>query len=129
MILALARGRTIRSAARVAGFSERQTHRKLGDPAFRGRVSKVRGAIVGRAVGILSAAGAEAARTLQKLLASQTDQVRLAAARSILELGTKLRETMELTERIEALEWQLQKQRSGQSGNDYAIGGGNRGTG
>jgi len=106
LILALARGLTVRAAAKMSGYSERQAHRKIDDPAFSRRVSEVRGAVMGRAIGILSAAGTEAARTLRKLLASETDQVRLAAARSILELGNKLREATELSERIEALERQ-----------------------
>ena len=105
LILALALGGlTVRSAAKASGFSERQAHRKVDDPAFRRRVGEARAAIVGQAVGILSAAGTEAARTLRKLLASEADQVRLAAGRCILELGNRLRETTELAERIEALE-------------------------
>jgi hypothetical protein len=54
---------------------------------------------------MLSAAGGEAVKTL---LALQKDTVpaavRLGAARAILELGVKLRETAELQERIAALE-------------------------
>ena len=60
LILALARGLNVRAAAKASDYSERQTHRKLAEPAFRCRVSEARGAIVGRAVGILSAASTEA---------------------------------------------------------------------
>lgn len=104
LVLALARGLNIRSAAKVSGYSERQVHRKLDDPEFRSRVSKMSCAIVGRSVGILAAAAAEAAQTLRKLLKCSSDQVKLAAARSILELGTKLREATDLAARVELLE-------------------------
>jgi hypothetical protein len=104
LVLAVGRRLTVRAAAKASGYCERQAHRKLDDPAFRRRVVEARGAIVGRAVSVLSAAGVEAAQTLRKLLASPTDQIRLAAARSILELGTKLRDSVELSERIEALD-------------------------
>jgi hypothetical protein len=120
LILSLARGLNVRAAAKASGYSERQTHRKLAEPVFRRRVSEARGAIVGRAVGMLSAAGTEAARTLKKSLKSETDLVRLSAARSILELGNKLRETAELTERIEALE-ALQERQGQQAGNSQPM--------
>jgi hypothetical protein len=45
-----------------------------------------------QAVGILSAAGTQAAQTLRTLLTSQADQIRLSAARTILETAAKLRE-------------------------------------
>ena len=63
----------------LSGYSERQAHRKLGDPNFRRRVSEAREAIVNEAVGVLTAAGTEAARTLRSLLASNADQVKLSA--------------------------------------------------
>jgi len=123
LVLALARGLNVRSAAKVSGYSERQAHRKLDDPAFRIRVSNVRSEVVGQAVGILAAAGAEAARTLRKLLASPADQVKLAAARSILEVGNKLRETTELAKRIEAIERRQEQQqtKSASSGRTMGI--------
>jgi hypothetical protein len=47
---------------------------------------------------------AEAVDTLAALLLAKSEMVRLTAARSILELGTKLRESGEFDERITALE-------------------------
>ena len=46
----------------------------------------------------------EAADTLRGLLKADSDAVKLGAARSLLELGTKLREAVELEERLTDLE-------------------------
>ena len=73
---------------------------------------------MGLAVGILTAAGTEAARTLRRLLKADSEQVRLAAAKGILELGPKLRESTELTERIEVLERITVVEDEGWYGND-----------
>ena len=47
---------------------------------------------------------AEAADTLRGLLNAEGENVRLGAARSILELGTKLRDAVEIEERLVELE-------------------------
>jgi hypothetical protein len=49
----------------------------------------------------------EAADTLRDLLGSTSPTARLGAARSILELSVKLRESIELEERLQALEQRL----------------------
>jgi HEAT repeat protein len=49
---------------------------------------------------------AEAADMLRQLLAAKSENVRLGAARSLLELGVKLREAVELEERVRLLEEQ-----------------------
>jgi hypothetical protein len=107
LIAALAAGASVQAAARAGGLSERTVYRRLEDPAFRKSVNDARTEIVSRSVAKLSAASTEAAETLRKLLYSDKDFTRLAAARTILELGARLREQQELTERIAALEEQL----------------------
>lgn len=102
--LAIASGTSVREAAAAAGLSERTAYRRLRDPAFRRRVSEFRASLLSEAVGRLSEAANEAVSTLKALLSSRTDSVRLSAARTILELGPKLREQAELEERIAALE-------------------------
>jgi hypothetical protein len=102
--LAVASGTSLREAARSAGISESTAYRRLKDPAFCRRVSEIRTSFLNEAVGRLSEAANEAVSTLKALLASRTDSVRLGAARTILELGPKLREQAELEERITALE-------------------------
>jgi hypothetical protein len=48
--------------------------------------------------------------TLRGLLAGESESVKLGAARSILELGWKLKEAVELELRIAALEQRLREQ-------------------
>ena len=107
MVAALAAGASVPAAAKAGGASERTLWRRLEDAAFRKAVEDARAEIVKRAVAKLSAASTEAADTLRQLLYSDMDFARLAAARSILELGAKLREQGELSERISALEREL----------------------
>jgi hypothetical protein len=107
LLLALACGATVENAARAAGVSPRTAHRRLADPAFRQRLHQVRGAMVERTAGMLTAAAGEAVKTLLALQQETTPAaVRLGAARAILELGTKLREAAELEARLAALEAQ-----------------------
>lgn len=110
LALSLARGSTVRAAARTAGYSERQTHRKLAEPEFRRRVSMIRQGLVDQAVGLLSAANADAAITLRKLLKATSPSIRLSAAKCILETSAKLREGLELWERVTSLEDNIRKQ-------------------
>jgi AcrR family transcriptional regulator len=102
--LAIASGTSLREAARTAGISESTAYRRLKDRAFRRRVSEIRTSFLNEAVGRLSEAANEAVSTLKALLVSGTDSVRLSAAKTILELGPRLREQAELEERITALE-------------------------
>lgn len=106
-LLALAAGQTACDAALAAGIGERTATRQLADPAFRTRVSELQGEMVARALGHLADGMAEAAETLRALLKAESESVRLGAARSLLELGNKLRESVELEERLAALEGRL----------------------
>jgi len=113
LVLALARGLTVRLAAEEAGFGERTAHRRLDDPEFRRRVSVVRGELMEQAGGRLSDAATQAVDVLRKLLDSDADTTRLAAARTILQQSVTLRTAAELEQRIARLE-----QNEGQHGND-----------
>jgi hypothetical protein len=107
LIAALAGGATNQDAARRAGVSEKTVYRRLDDPTFRQQVADARAGLVTRAVAMLAEAGTEAVRTLRALLADGTPPaVRLGAARAVLELGTRLRESEELERRLAALEEQ-----------------------
>jgi hypothetical protein len=105
LLLALACGATVESAARAAGVSSRTAHRRLADPGFHGRVQQVRSDMVQRTSGTLTAAAAESVRTLLELQKAPTPAaVRLGAARAILEMGMRLRELADVEERLTALE-------------------------
>ena len=97
-------GATVQAAADQGGVSERTAYRRLEDPAFRQRVADARAELIARAVGRLADASADAAATLRALLTAESEMARLGAARSILDLAIKLRESEELEARIRALE-------------------------
>ena len=113
LLLAMAEGRTVREAAIAAGLGERTATRRLADPNFRRRVVEARAEMVARALGKMADGMAEAADTLRQLLRAEGESVRLGAARSILELGNKLRESVEVEARLQAIERQLDESAGG----------------
>jgi hypothetical protein len=109
LVLALACGASPEGAAQKSGLSLRTVYRRLAEPAFRQQVNQVRAEMVRRAAGLFTAAGMAAIKTFTTLQESATSEaVRLGAARAIIELGCKLRETVEMTERMAALEARLE---------------------
>jgi hypothetical protein len=106
LALALATGQTLRAAADTTGIGERTATRRMADPAFRRRVADLRADMVRRSLGRLADGMSHAADTLRALLAVESESVRLGAARTLLELGVKLRESVELEARLADLEAQ-----------------------
>ena len=104
LICSLARGLPHAQAAQAAGVSVRTVQRRASEPAFRAAVADARRALVGEATGRLAIAAERAVATLEDLLGSDADSVRLGASRAILENVLKFRETEELTERVRQLE-------------------------
>jgi hypothetical protein len=108
LLLALACGATIENAARSAGISESTAFRRLADPDFKRQLYDLRADMAQRTAAMLTAAGGEAVKTLLALQKeSVTPATRLGAARAVLELGVKLRETAELEQRVLAVEQHL----------------------
>jgi hypothetical protein len=108
LLLTLACGATVESAAREAGVSARTVYRRLEDPAFSRQLQALRADTVLRTCGALTAAGTEAVRTLIELMKpTVAANTRLGAARAVLESGVRLREITELEARIAALEQRL----------------------
>jgi hypothetical protein len=109
LLLALACGATPESAAQKTGFGLRTVYRRLAQPVFREQVQHMRADMVRRMTGMFTAAGMAAIKTFTTLQESATSEsVKLGAARAIIELGCKLRETVEVTERLTALEEQVE---------------------
>ena len=105
LLLALACGATVEAAARQCGLSTRTVYRRLADPEVRRALHALRGDMVQRTMSTLTAMGAEASRGLLELIKAGTaPAVRLGAIRTVLELGMKLREVVDLEERLAALE-------------------------
>jgi hypothetical protein len=115
LLLALACGASVETAAKQCGICERSVYRRLEEPAFNARLQELRSDMVKRAAGMLTAAATEAVRTLLSLQKdSAPPAVRLGAARAVLELGIKIREMAELETRLTELEAILKQQ--GQAG-------------
>jgi hypothetical protein len=111
LLLALACGATVEAAAAKAGVGVRTAYRRRADPAFRRRLQDLRGDMVQRASGALTAAALEAVRTLAELQrAPHPPAVRVAAARAVLEQSRQQREAAELKVRLAALEERLADQ-------------------
>ena len=108
LLLALACGASVDQAARQCGLSSRTVYRRLAEADFRQRLQALRGDMVSRTAGTLTAAAGEAVRTLLELLKNPTSSaVRLGAARAVLELGMKLREMADLEKRLAELEQRM----------------------
>jgi hypothetical protein len=104
LALAVAAGQTLRDAAAAVGVSERTAARRWADAAFRLRVSNLRTEMVQRSLGRMADGMSDAAAKLRELLTAESESVRLGAARALLELGVKLRESVELEARLLAVE-------------------------
>jgi primosomal protein N'' len=108
LLRALACGATHEVAAHQAGISKRTVERRMKEPEFRARLNELCSDMLKRFARTLTAASGEAIKTLLALLQPTNSQAtRLGAARTILELGPKLRETAEFEERLAALEQQM----------------------
>lgn len=115
LLLALACGATVETAAKQCQLSDRTIYRRIKEADFKARLQELRADMVRRAAGLLTAAANEAVRTLLALQKEATPPaVRLGAARAILEMGMKLREVVELETRMSELEALVKRQ--GQAG-------------
>jgi|SRR5215469_3997345 len=104
LLVALIAGANVREAAERAGVSERTAYRRLADADFRRAVSEARGRMFDTALGRLASLAAKAAETLERLMDSDQPSEALGAAKAVLQLGPRLRESTELEERINRLE-------------------------
>jgi transposase-like protein len=104
--LCLASGRTQEDAARETGVGTRTIKTWITNcPLFNRRVGELRSEMTSRAVGRLVESMTSAAETLDFLCRqASSEQVRLGSARALLELGCKIRETVEIEQRISRLE-------------------------
>lgn len=104
---ALAQGSTWVEAAKQAGVSQRTVGRRLADPGFKAQVARFRAELLDRALGRAADAATEAVETLRKLLGSKNEMVQLGAARGLLANVTRLRDSVELDERLSEIEQTL----------------------
>ena len=104
--LSLAAGATQEEAAEESGAGHRTIKTWLANhPAFVWRIQELRAEMTARALGRLVENMVSAVDTLGYLSRKgKSESVRLNAARAVLEMGTKLRESVELEQRITELE-------------------------
>jgi hypothetical protein len=91
-----------------AGVSRSTVLRRLKDPKFRARLKELRSDMVQRGADMMLTATSEAVKTLLELLKNGgPPATRLGAARAVLEIGLKMRESADHEERLVALEQQM----------------------
>jgi transposase len=100
LLLALARGATVRQAAEKTGIGERTVYRRLAEADFRRGVKEARDRMFDAARGRLAGLTDKATETLARLMESEKPSEALGAAKAVLELGPRLRRVTELEERI-----------------------------
>jgi len=105
-VAALVGAPTILQAAEVAGISESTAYRYLKQPAVRAALGLALDTALGQVVRRSVAAMTEALDTLEAIHLDQEQPAgsRVAAARTIFTEGPKLRESLDLAERVAALE-------------------------
>lgn len=104
LLAALASGVSVAEAARRSGMSPRTVHRRLADPAFLRELQEARSRMVDAALGQLTESLTAAATSLRDLLQSDSDTIRLSAARAVFEIAGRLRDQVEFERRLTALE-------------------------
>jgi transposase-like protein len=105
--LALASGRSIAAVAETAGVHRRTIERWMHDPAFRRQVVELRGELIATALGRLADNMTRAADTVAALLDAPEPHLRLRAARALFGFGLRLRETVDIGDRVRELEAEL----------------------
>lgn len=110
LVTALAKGESITTAAKLSGFSARTVNRRVTETAFREEVQQVRNGLVATAAGRIAGLMDDAADALRELLRSQTEAIRLSAARTVFDVALRLKECAELEGRLAAVEGRLNVQ-------------------
>jgi hypothetical protein len=113
LIMALATGFSVAESARRAGFGERTVYRRLAEPAFRAQVVEARAQMFSQAVGRLADLAGKAVDTLGELLDSENEGVRLQASKAVLELGPRIRESVDLAAEVADLKRRLEEGEDG----------------
>ncbi|MDB5309096.1 MAG: hypothetical protein JWO38_3298, partial [Gemmataceae bacterium] len=104
LIRSLARGDTIPDAARVAQVSERTVFRRLANPTFRDRLSATQAAALSPPYGMLTTGLTDACFQLTQLVRHPNPHVGFKAAKAVVDLTLKMRDQVEVEDRVTALE-------------------------
>jgi hypothetical protein len=108
LAFALAAGASTSAAAEEFGVNQRTVQRRLNEPDFRQLVADLRAELMGQALGrMASNMTTRAADSLAALLDSEDERVRLRTCRALLSLGLKMRDSVDLTERVREIEAEI----------------------
>lgn len=111
LALALASGMSVPAAAEQAQVCERTVRRRLAKPGFRRFVARLRGQMLEAALGRMAENMTRAADKVARLLDSADEAVALRAARTLMSLGLRLRDSVELADRIHEIERELARKK------------------
>lgn len=115
LIAALAAGEPWRKAGAMVGVSESTVARRMREPGFKAEVVAARAVLVEGVLGRLAAVAQRAVDTLDAALDAEHPAVRVSAARAIIENLVRVREQVELSERVAELEARLATRQAGVS--------------
>lgn len=104
LAIGVAAGMSLTDAAKQAGIKYITARRRASDPEFGRHVEELRQSITDQALGRLTRDMTAAADTFSALLADPASQVRLAAAKAILDYRSRLKADGELREKVARLE-------------------------
>jgi hypothetical protein len=107
---ALASGASASAAARQLEMSLSTVKRRMAERDFRDLVSELRQEMFTAALGRMTDNVTRAADTMAALLDDESPQMRLRAARTLVTLGMRLHEALDLTQRVHDLERDLAPQ-------------------
>jgi DNA-binding CsgD family transcriptional regulator len=107
LALILATGASTLDAAEKLQISRRTVQRKLRKPAFRKLVADLRSQLFSSALGRMAENMTHATDALASLLDASDPAVRLRAARATLSLALRLRDSVEVSDRLSELEAEL----------------------
>ena len=109
IILALLTSPTLEMAARQCRLSVRQLYERRQDPTFVDKLRQAQTEALENTTRFLQAATGTAARVLAEIAESpgRPAQVRISAAKSILDMAVRYTETVDLQARLDALERQF----------------------
>jgi len=115
LALALASGVSIADASAQTGVGRTTIYRKLENPAFGRQVAEYRDRLIATALGRVADAMTRGADVLAQMLDSPKDHIRIRAARALISLGLRLRESVDLTARMREVELELARRQEGPS--------------
>jgi len=102
-------GASVTQAAEQFGVSRKTVQRCMARPAFRRRVVQRRGELMANALGRMADNMTRAGDTVNRLLDSDDPTVALRAARALLSLGMRLRDSVEIADRVQELKDELDR--------------------